>query len=90
VRSNGRVIGRVTPSSEDDAGYIQLMRRFTGADVLLRTPAGPVPASTLSPRRTNQAFSFHRSGVPLGPAAHLAAQPAGRRMSLPTRQGAQP
>jgi hypothetical protein len=63
VRSNGRV----TPSSEDDAGYIQLMRRFTGADVLLRTPAGPVPGSTLSPRRTNQAFSFHRSGVPLGP-----------------------
>jgi hypothetical protein len=67
VRSNGRVIGRVTLSIQDDTGYIKLMRRFTGADVLLRTPAGPVPGSTLSPGRTNQAFSFTAQAFPSGP-----------------------
>jgi hypothetical protein len=45
----GRPIGRVTLSIQDDTGYIKLMQRFTGADLLLRTPAGPVPGSTLSP-----------------------------------------
>jgi len=45
----GNVIGRVTLSVQDDTGYIKLMHRFTGADVLLRTPNGQVPGSSLDP-----------------------------------------
>jgi hypothetical protein len=80
VRSNGRVIGRVTLSIQDDAGYIKLMHRFTGADVILRTAAGEVPGSTLSPGpstvpiwgtvsydgRVYQAFSFAAQAFPTG------------------------
>jgi hypothetical protein len=49
VRSGGRVIGRVTLSIQDDTGYMKLMHRFTGAQVVLRTAAGQVPGSTLAP-----------------------------------------
>jgi hypothetical protein len=88
VRSNGRVIGRVTLSIQDDTGYIKLMRRFTGADVLLRMPAGPVPGSTLSPRRTSQAFSFAAEAFPSGP---LRISLLGPPVAVPLpRQGAQP
>jgi hypothetical protein len=41
--ARGRVIGRVTLSIQDDAGYVKLVHRFTGAGVALRTAAGPVP-----------------------------------------------
>jgi hypothetical protein len=45
----GRVLGRVTLSVQDNAGYIKLMRRFTGAAVVLRTRAGVVPGSAPAP-----------------------------------------
>jgi hypothetical protein len=47
--AGGRVVGRVTLSIQDDAGYIKLMRRFTGAGVILRTAAGIVPGSSRIP-----------------------------------------
>jgi hypothetical protein len=48
VRANGSVVGTVTLSIQDDTGYIKLMRRFTGAEAILRTPAGQVPGSSVS------------------------------------------
>ncbi|MDX6714506.1 MAG: hypothetical protein QOH30_1064 [Baekduia sp.] len=45
----GRPLGTVTLAIQDDTGYIKLMHRFTGAAVLLRTSAGPVPGSSLTP-----------------------------------------
>jgi hypothetical protein len=87
VRSNGRVIGRVTLSIQDDTGYIKLMRRFAGAAVTLRTPAGPVPGSYASP--TYQAFSFAAQAFPSGPLRiSLLTAPASARTSQ--QQGAQP
>ncbi|HEV7753274.1 MAG TPA: hypothetical protein VGO71_17125 [Baekduia sp.] len=47
--ATGRPLGTVTLAIQDDTGYIKLMHRFTGADVLLRTGAGPVPGSSLAP-----------------------------------------
>ena len=44
--SHGRRIGTVTLSVQDDAGYIKLLHRFTGAGVALRGPTGLVPGST--------------------------------------------
>jgi len=38
VRRHGAAIGRVTLSVQDDAGYVKLVRRFTGATVQLGTP----------------------------------------------------
>jgi hypothetical protein len=81
VRANGRLIGRVTLSIQDDTGYIKLMHRFTGAEVILRTPAGQVPGSSLAPGpstvpsqgavgyagRAYQAFSFAAQAFPSGP-----------------------
>ena len=50
IRSpGGRDLGRVTLSVQDDAGYIKLMRRFTGAGVVLRTGDGVVPGSSVVP-----------------------------------------
>ena len=57
VRSHGRAVGRVTLSVQDDAGYIKLLHRFTGAEVVLRTAAGPVPGSTIRLRRALPAHS---------------------------------
>jgi hypothetical protein len=45
----GRVLGHVTLSVQDDAGYIKLMRRFTGAGVVLRARSGVVPGSSPAP-----------------------------------------
>jgi hypothetical protein len=45
----GAPAGRVTLAVQDDTGYIKLLHRVTGADVLLRTPAGQVPGSSLRP-----------------------------------------
>jgi len=42
---HGRTVGRVTLSVQDDAGYIKLVHRFTGAAVVLRAGAATVPGS---------------------------------------------
>lgn len=42
---HGRTIGRVTLSIQDDAGYLKLIQRFTGAKVRLESSLGPVPGS---------------------------------------------
>jgi hypothetical protein len=52
VRDRGRTIGRVTLSVQDDTGFIKLMRRFTGAGVVLRTRSGLVPGSSTAPAAT--------------------------------------
>ena len=36
VRSGGKLVGRFSFAIQDDAGYMKLARRFTGADVLMR------------------------------------------------------
>ena len=48
----GRVLGRVTLSVQDDAGFIKLMQRFTGAGVVLRTRSGIVPGSSAADGHT--------------------------------------
>ena len=63
VRANGHVVGRVTLAIQDDLGYIKLMSRFTGAAVIVRTPAGPVPGSM-----------FPAPGSPPGQVVNLTAQ----------------
>ena len=49
ILDHGRAVGRVTLSVQDDAGFIKLMRRFTGAGVVLRTRSGVVPGSATAP-----------------------------------------
>ena len=85
VRAHGRTIGRVTLSIQDDAGYIQLVHRFTGAEVILCTAAGMVPGATLPLRcalptrgtvtvsgRSYRVQSFAARRFPSGPlAVHL-------------------
>jgi hypothetical protein len=44
--AGGRDLGRVTLSVQDDTGYIKLIRRFTGAGVVLRTAGSVVPGSS--------------------------------------------
>ena len=39
LRSGGSVVGTVTLSVQDDAGYVKLVRRFTGARAVLGTPS---------------------------------------------------
>jgi hypothetical protein len=81
VRLHGRAVGQVTASIQDDAGFIKLVHRFTGADVILRAAGGQVPGSTLSPGparlpargavhyggRSYQVFSFTAKRFPSGP-----------------------
>jgi hypothetical protein len=49
VRLHGRKVGTVTLSIQDDGGYIKLLRRFTGAQVVLRADGLVVPGSTVDP-----------------------------------------
>ncbi len=50
VRSpDGRTAASFALAVQDATGYIKLMHRFTGADVQLVSPLGPVPGSTLEP-----------------------------------------
>jgi len=42
---DGRVLGKVVLSVQDDAGYLKLLHRFTGAGVVLRGAAGPIPGA---------------------------------------------
>ena len=48
-RPGGAVAGRFMLSVQDDTGFIKLVHRFTGADVVLHTSTGTVPGSNLSP-----------------------------------------
>jgi hypothetical protein len=78
---DGRVAGRFSLSVQDDSGYIKLLHRFTGADVLLRTRAGTVPGSNLNPGpprvpvddvvayhgQTYRAYTFTGTAFPSGP-----------------------
>jgi hypothetical protein len=67
IRAGGRTVGRVTLSIQDDAGYVKLMRRFTGALVVLRTRAGVVPVSARPPRGARlERFSFATRAFPGG------------------------
>ena len=45
----GGVAGRFMLSVQDDTGFIKLVHRFTGAEVILHTSTGTVPGSTLTP-----------------------------------------
>jgi len=77
----GRPLGTVTLAVQDDTGYIKLMRRFTGAAVVLRTATGTVPGSTLMPGpptipargrvavggRTFDTYTFTTGAFPDGP-----------------------
>ncbi|MGZ6641759.1 MAG: hypothetical protein ACXVFT_07975 [Solirubrobacteraceae bacterium] len=45
----GRVAGRFLLAVQDDTGFIKLVHRFTGADVVLRKGSVPVPGSNISP-----------------------------------------
>ena len=72
---DGRLVGTVTLSVQDDTGYIKLIRRFTGLGVLMRTPAGAVvvmrtaagevPGS--SPAAGAPDYSFIATAFPSGP-----------------------
>jgi hypothetical protein len=79
--AHGLAVGTVTLSVQDDTGYIKLMRRFTGAAVVLRTPTGTVPGSTFTPGppaipprgtvawagRTFDTYTFTTGAFPSGP-----------------------
>jgi hypothetical protein len=79
LRSGGKVVGRFSFAIQDDAGYMKLASRFTGADVLMRV-AGKQVQGTLSPGPANvpergsvsyrgrdyQAYSFTGEAFPSG------------------------
>ncbi|HWK30405.1 MAG TPA: hypothetical protein VNS09_27815 [Solirubrobacter sp.] len=46
VELHGRTVGKVTLSIQDDTGYMKLVRRFTGAGIVLRSGNTVVPGST--------------------------------------------
>jgi hypothetical protein len=66
VRLGGRIVGRVTLSIQDDAGYMKLVRRFTGAAVALRTAAGIVPGSAPGAAPAFAATAFPRGRLTVG------------------------
>jgi hypothetical protein len=75
----GRLLGHVTLSLQDDTGFIKLVRRFTGAGVVLRTAGGVVPGSTPAP--TGSVFAFEATAFPSGPlhvTLHIASAPCAR------------
>jgi hypothetical protein len=50
IRSHGgAAVGRFLVAVQDDTGYIKLLHRFTGADVILHMGAGTVPGSNAVP-----------------------------------------
>jgi hypothetical protein len=73
-------VGRFMLSVQDDTGYIKLIHRFTGADVVLHTGARTVPGSNLFPGppyaaglttvryggRTYRAYGFSAPAFPSG------------------------
>src|SRR3954451_11240796 len=67
IRVHGRTVGRVTLSIQDDAGYVKLMRRFTGAAVLLRAGGRALPVSAAAPPGGRVArFAFATRAFPAG------------------------
>jgi len=56
VRANGKRIGRVTLSVQDDAGYVKLVHRFTGATVQLGTPRADFHVQAFPNGRLNVAL----------------------------------
>src|SRR4051794_3189232 len=67
IRVRGRVVGRVTLSIQDDAGFVKLMRRFTGAAVALRAGGRVLPVSAGRPPRGRLArFAFATRAFPAG------------------------
>jgi hypothetical protein len=83
VRSAGKLVGRFSFAIQDDAGYMKLAQRFTGADVLMRVgPSGEKQViGTLDPGPTRvpdrgtlgyrgesfEAYSFTGIAFPSGP-----------------------
>jgi hypothetical protein len=57
LRAHGAVVGTVTLSVQDDAGYLKLVHRFTGARAVLGMPSGGADGST----------SFTATGFPATP-----------------------
>ncbi len=80
VRSGGRIVGRFSMAIQDDAGYVKLAHRFTGAEVLMRRGSEQV-IGTLEPGpahvpdrgsveyggRRYEAYSFSGEAFPSGP-----------------------
>jgi hypothetical protein len=80
LRSAGKLVGRFSFAIQDDAGYMKLAHRFTGADVLMRTGHKQV-MGTLNPGPTSipdrgavsyggrrySAYSFTGEAFPSGP-----------------------
>jgi hypothetical protein len=93
VRSAGRLVGRFSFAIQDDAGYMKLAHRFTGAEVLMRVGPGaeqqvmgtlrPGPAHVpdrgpVSYRgRRYEAYSFTGEAFPSGPLRISLLWPAG-------------
>jgi hypothetical protein len=80
LRSGGREVGRFSFAIQDDAGYVKLAHRFTGAEVLMRRDSTQV-MGTLDPGpahvpdrgaleyagRRYEAYSFTGVAFPSGP-----------------------
>jgi hypothetical protein len=80
LHSAGKLVGHFSFAIQDDAGYMKLAHRFTGADVLMRSASRQV-MGTLTPGpanvpnrgavsyrgRTYQAYSFSGEAFPSGP-----------------------
>jgi len=80
VRSAGKLVGRFSMAIQDDAGYVKLAHRFTGAEVLMRRGTAQV-MGTLDPGpahvpdrgaieyagRRYEAYSFSGEAFPSGP-----------------------
>jgi hypothetical protein len=80
VRSGGHVVGRFSFAIQDDAGYVKLAQRFTGAEVLMRVGTRQVmgtldPGPAQVPDRGSvayagtryAAYSFMGEAFPSGP-----------------------
>jgi hypothetical protein len=80
LRSAGKLVGRFSFAIQDDAGYMKLAHRFTGAEVLMRTgekqvqgTLQPGPASVPARGRVGyrgrdyDAYSFNGEAFPSGP-----------------------
>jgi hypothetical protein len=80
VRSAGRIVGRFSMAIQDDAGYLKLAQRFTGAEVLMRRGSEQVigtldPGPAHVPARGTveyggdryEAYSFSGEAFPSGP-----------------------
>jgi hypothetical protein len=61
----GRAVGTVTLAIQDDAGYIKLINRFTGANVVLVRDGEMVPGS--APATGTPILSFSATAFPSGP-----------------------